>query len=483
MLKQNLQLKLQQKLSPQQIQLMKLLQVSTMDLEQRIKEELQDNPALEEGDEMLEQDDQEDINQDDTPENDNEDIDINLEDYFDDDTPDYKTQVNNQGKDIEERQTPIGQGSSFQDLLYQQLHFLELNDEEMMIADYLIGNLDDDGYLRRDLASIGNDLLFAQNITTDIKQLEHALLQIQSLDPPGIGARNLQECLSIQLKRSDKKDAHNATALLIVVKYFEEFTKKHFEKIATRLNQTLDEIKPAIDLILHLNPKPGNAGSESNKEVPHITPDFLLTNDNDELKLTLHGKNAPELRISPQYRDMLSHYSKVGKKDKSQKEAVLFVKQKIDAAKWFIDAIVQRNQTLLICMEAIIEHQRAFFMEGDESKLRPMILKDIADRVNMDISTISRMANSKYIQTPFGTYLLKYFFSEGLSTDDGEEASSREIKQILKDAIEQEPKRKPLPDEKLMELLNQKGYNIARRTVAKYREQLGIPVARLRKEL
>ncbi len=462
---------------------MKLLQVSTMDLEQRIKEELQDNPALEEGDEMPEQDDQEDINQDDTPENDNEDIDINLEDYFDDDTPDYKTQVNNQGKDIEERQTPIGQGSSFQDLLYQQLHFLELNDEEMMIADYLIGNLDDDGYLRRDLASIGNDLLFAQNITTDIKQLEHALLQIQSLDPPGIGARNLQECLSIQLKRSDKKDAHNATALLIVVKYFEEFTKKHFEKIATRLNQTLDEIKPAIDLILHLNPKPGNAGSESNKEVPHITPDFLLTNDNDELKLTLHGKNAPELRISPQYRDMLSHYSKVGKKDKSQKEAVLFVKQKIDAAKWFIDAIVQRNQTLLICMEAIIEHQRAFFMEGDESKLRPMILKDIADRVNMDISTISRMANSKYIQTPFGTYLLKYFFSEGLSTDDGEEASSREIKQILKDAIEQEPKRKPLPDEKLMELLNQKGYNIARRTVAKYREQLGIPVARLRKEL
>ncbi len=483
MLKQNLQLKLQQKLSPQQIQLMKLLQVSTMDLEQRIKEELQDNPALEEGDDETEREDQNEMDPEENIDNENDDLDINLEDYFDEDTPDYKTQVNNQGKDIEERQTPIGQGSSFQDLLYQQLHFLELNEEEMMIADYLIGNLDDDGYLRRDLASIGNDLLFAQSITTEIVQLEEALRQIQSLDPPGIGARNLQECLLIQIKRAEKKDEINKTAQIIVSKYFDEFTKKHFEKIALRLNQSLDDIKPAIDLILHLNPKPGNAGSDTNKEVPHITPDFLLSNDNEELKLSLNGKNAPELRISPQYREMLSHYSKVGKKDKSQKEAVQFVKQKIDAAKWFIDAIQQRNQTLLICMEAIIEHQRAFFMDGDEAKLKPMILKDIADRVNMDISTISRMANSKYIQTPFGTYLLKYFFSEGLSTDDGEEASSREIKQILKDAIEQEPKRKPLPDEKLMEILNQKGYNIARRTVAKYREQLGIPVARLRKEI
>jgi RNA polymerase sigma-54 factor len=293
MLKQNLQLKLQQKLSPQQIQLMKLLQVSTMDLEQRIKEELQDNPALEEGDEEIERDDQDELDQDENIENENDDIEINLEDYFDEDTPDYKTQVNNQGKDIEERQTPIGQGSSFQDLLYQQLHFLELNEEEMMIADYLIGNLDDDGYLRRDLASIGNDLLFAQGITTEIQQLENALQQIQSLDPPGIGARNLQECLSIQIKRAEKKDNANATARIIVSKYFEEFTKKHFEKIATRLNQTLDDIKPAIDLILHLNPKPGNAGSDSNKEVPHITQDFLLSIDNEELKLSLNGKNAP----------------------------------------------------------------------------------------------------------------------------------------------------------------------------------------------
>ncbi|MEN9334037.1 MAG: hypothetical protein RLY35_1217 [Bacteroidota bacterium] len=483
MLKQNLQLKLQQKLSPQQIQLMKLLQVTTMDLEQRIKEELQDNPALEEGNDDSENDNQEELDQEEPLENDNDDLDINLEDYFDEDSPDYKTQVNNQGKDIEERQTPIGQGSSFQDLLYQQLHFLELNEEELMIADYLIGNLDDDGYLRRDLASIGNDLLFAQGLTCELQQLEEALRQIQSLDPPGIGARNLQECLLIQIKRAEKKDETNKTAQTIVTKYFEEFTKKHFEKIAQRLNQSLDDIKPAIDLILHLNPKPGNSGSDTNKEVPHITPDFLLSNDNDELKLSLNGKNAPDLRISPQYKEMLSHYSKVGKKDKSQKEAIQFVKQKIDSAKWFIDAILQRNQTLLVCMEAIIEHQRAFFLDGDEAKLKPMILKDIADRVNMDISTISRMANSKYIQTPFGTYLLKYFFSEGLSTDDGEEASSREIKQILKDAIEQEPKRKPLPDEKLMEILNQKGYNIARRTVAKYREQLGIPVARLRKEL
>lgn len=361
MLKQNLQLKLQQKLSPQQIQLMKLLQVTTMDLEQRIKEELQDNPALEEGneDDNNEQDELDPTDQDDQ-DTDNEDLDINLEDYFDEDSPDYKTQVNNQGKDLEERQTPIGQGSSFQDLLYQQLHLLELNDEELMIADYLIGNLDDDGYLRRDLASIGNDLLFAQNLVTDVKQLEEALFQIQSLDPPGIGARNLQECLLIQLKRSEKKDENNRTAQIIVQKYFEEFTKKHFEKIALRLNQTLDDIKPAIDIILHLNPKPGNSGSESNKEVPHITPDFLLSNDNDELKLSLHGKNAPDLKISPQYKEMLSHYSKVGKKDKSQKEAVQFVKQKIDAAKWFIDAIHQRNQTLMVCMEAIIEHQRPF---------------------------------------------------------------------------------------------------------------------------
>ncbi len=484
MLKQHLQLKLQQKLSPQQIQLMKLLQVTTMDLEQRIKEELMDNPALEEGSDDSDSDTDSELldnNEDDTSSEEN---DFDISDYFDeDDTPDYKTKINNQGSDIEDRQTPIGQGSTFQDLLYDQIHLLDLDEKETYIAEYLIGNLDDDGYLRRDLNSICNDLLFTTGIESNLKEIESALLQIQTLDPAGIGARDLKECLLIQLKRQHPKSEIIQTALVILTKYFDEFTKKHYEKIALRLNLTLAEIKPSIDCILHLNPRPGNSGADSVKEVPQITPDFLLFNDDGDLKLSLNGRNSPELKISNRYKEMLQQYSGKGKKDANQKEAILFVKQKIDSAKWFIDALVQRNQTLMICMEAIIDHQRAFFLSGDESKLKPMILKDIADRVGMDISTISRMANSKYIQTNFGTYLLKYFFSEGLSTDDGEEASSREIKQILKDAIEQEQKSKPLPDEKLMALLNEKGYNIARRTVAKYREKLGIPVARLRKEI
>lgn len=484
MLKQHLQLKLQQKLSPQQIQLMKLLQVTTMDLEQRIKEELMDNPALEEGAEESDNDTDADLMDNEDQETDTEERDFDLSDYMDDDdTPDYKTQISNQGADIEDRQTPIGQGSTFQDLLYDQIHLLDLDEKEAYIAEYLIGNLDDDGYLRRDLHSICNDLLFTTGIESNVGEIEFALKQIQTLDPAGIGARDLQECLSLQLRRIHPRTPAVELAITIIAKYFDEFTKKHYEKIATRLNTGLAEIKPSIDCILHLNPRPGNSGSDSVKEVPQITPDFLLYNDDGELKLTLNGRNSPELKISGRYKEMLQQYAGKGKKDAAQKEAIQFVKQKIESAKWFIDALVQRNHTLMICMEAIIEHQKTFFLTGDEAKLKPMILKDIADRVEMDISTISRMANSKYIQTPFGTYLLKYFFSEGLSTEDGEEASSREIKQILKDAIEQETKSKPLPDEKLMALLNEKGYNIARRTVAKYREQLGIPVARLRKEL
>ncbi len=481
MLKNQLQLKLQQKLSPQQIQLMKLLQVPTAELEQRIKDEIQDNPALEEG---ADHEEEENVDQDiESEESENED-DFDLSDYYDEDEiPDYKTTIQNQGKDEEERQTPLGQGHSFQDTLYAQLHLLDLDEKEMQLAEYLIGNLEDDGYLRRDLASVCNDLIFTASIESDVPELLSVLRHIQSLDPPGVGARDLKECLLIQLNRLENKSNSNQLAICIIEEYFEEFTKKHYEKIAYRLSMELEEVKPAIQLILHLNPRPGNSISEAGRGSQQVTPDFLLNNENENLQVQLHGKNVPDLKISRGYKEMLEHYSKVSKKDSKQKEAVQFVKQKIDSAKWFIDAIQQRNHTLMICMESIIQIQKDFFLTGDETKLKPMILKDVADRVGMDISTVSRMANSKYIQTPFGTYLLKYFFSEGLTTDEGEEASSREIKQILKTAIEEENKRKPLPDEKLMAILNEKGYNIARRTVAKYREQLGLPVARLRKEI
>ena len=318
---------------------------------------------------------------------------------------------------------------------------------------------------------------------TSVPELEEILKEIQELDPAGVGARDLRECLFIQLKRQEKNSPAVELAKVIIQKYFEEFTKKHYEKISKKLGISDEELKPSIELILHLNPKPGNSMQESNRTVQHVTPDFMLVVENDELRLQLNSRNAPELKISREYKGMLDHYAKLKTKDQKAKEALQFVKQKIESAKWFIDAIQQRNQTLMICMEAILTMQREFFLSGDETKLKPMILKDIADRVNMDISTISRMANSKYIQTPYGTYLLKYFFAESLSTDEGEEVSSREVKQILKDAIGAEEKKKPLTDEKLGKLLNSKGYNIARRTVAKYREQLGIPVARLRKEM
>ncbi len=480
MLKQQLQLKLQQKLSPQQIQLMKLLQVPTAELEQRIKDEMQENPALEEGSD--EDESTGDIDQEETEQEESDEFD--LSDYYDEDEiPDYKTSVQNKGKDDEDKQMPLGQGYSFQDALYSQLSLLDIDEEEERLAEYLIGNLEDDGYLRRDLVSICNDLMFTANIEASLSELESALRVVQQLDPPGVGARDLKECLLIQLDRIEEKHSDQQLAHTILSKYFEEFTKKHYEKIAQRLALDIEEIKPAIQIILHLNPRPGNSLSDNGRSAQQVTPDFILSNENDALQIQLNGKNVPDLKISRGYKEMLEHYSKIAKKDAKQKEAVLFVKQKIDSAKWFIDAIQQRNHTLFICMEAIVELQKEFFTSGDEAKLRPMILKDVADKVGMDISTISRMANSKYIQTPFGTYLLKYFFSEGLTNDEGEESSSREIKQILKEAIEQEQKRKPLPDEKLMALLNEKGYNIARRTVAKYREQLGIPVARLRKEI
>jgi RNA polymerase sigma-54 factor len=485
MLKQTIQQKLQVKLSPQQIQLMKMLQIPTMELDQRIKEEMEVNPALEEGSEESEQtDDEQSEDQQEEQDTDNkEEEEIDLSDYFDDDDiPDYKLRVNNHSADDEERDTPLGAGRTFQDLLFAQLGMTELDEEQRLLAEYLIGNLDENGYLRRELAAVANDLAFSMNISVTVPDLEEVLAVIQELDPPGVGARDLRECLLIQIRRSEMRNADTIMAEKVLVKYFEEFTKKHYEKIARRLDIEEAELKPAIDLILHLNPKPGNSMIEASRTVQHIVPDFLLISEDEELKLTLNARNAPELRISREYREMMQHYAKAKVKDAKEKEALLFVKQKIDSAKWFIDAIRQRNDTLLYCMQAIVNYQKEFFLTGDETKLKPMILKDIADMVGMDISTISRVANSKHIQTTFGTYLLKYFFSESLSTDDGEEVSSREVKQILKDAIEAEQKRKPLTDEKLMKLLNEKGYNIARRTVAKYREQLGIPVARLRKE-
>lgn len=486
MLKQTLQQKLQQKLSPQQIQLMKMLQIPTMELEQRIKEEMEINPALEEG---REEEPQDETSNSDESEGDSQDEkdnseDFDISDYLDEDyIPEYKLYTNNHSSDDEERESPLGAGRSFQDLLFSQLGLRDIDEREMLIAEYLIGNLDDAGYLRRELMSIVNDLAFTANISTDIKELQAVLEIIQDLDPAGVGARDLRECLLLQIKRAENPDEDTDLAEVVISKYFDEFTKKHYEKIAKKLDLTEEELKPAIDFILHLNPKPGNSMIETKGAVQHITPDFLLVVEDDELKLTLHGRNAPDLKISREYKEMMQHYSQTKSKDSKEKEAMLFVKQKIDSAKWFIDAINQRNETLLYCMQAIVNYQKEFFLSGDETKLKPMILKDIADMVMMDISTISRVANSKYVQTPYGTYLLKFFFSESLSTDEGEEVSSREVKKILKDAIEAESKRKPLTDEKLGKLLNEKGYNIARRTVAKYREQLGIPVARLRKEL
>lgn len=472
---------------------MKMLQIPTMELDQRIKDEMEINPALEEGsddsdyDEQAERDPELDNNDEfdndtTTDERDNDDIDIT--DYFDqDDIPDYKLKVNNHSADDEERDTPLGAGRTFQDLLYDQLGMTDLDENEMILAEYLVGNLDENGYLRRELPAIVNDLAFSMNIITTTAELEEVLKRIQELDPPGVGARDLRECLLIQIRKTEPKDYDVKLAEVVISKYFEEFTKKHYEKIAKRLDIPEEDLKPAIDFILKLNPKPGNSMVESARTIQHIVPDFLLTVENDELKLSLNSRNAPELRISREYKEMMEHYAKSKSRDPKEREAMMFVKQKIDGAKWFIDAIKQRNETLLLCMQAIVDYQKEFFLTGDETKLKPMILKDIADMLGMDISTISRVANSKYIQTPYATYLLKYFFSESLSTDEGEEVSSREVKQILKEAIEAESKRKPLTDEKLMQILNEKGYNIARRTVAKYREQLGIPVARLRKEL
>jgi RNA polymerase sigma-54 factor len=489
-LKQNLQQKLLQKLSPQQIQLMKLLQIPVATLEQRIKEEIQENPALEEGteevdDEEYKTDEEEKIS--DTAEDDEQlserEEEINIDDYLsDDETPDYKTSVSNTSADEERKEIPLTTSGSFQDQLLSQLYLLDFNNHQYHVAEQLIGSIDDDGYLRRDLNAIVDDLAFAQNIDTNLEELEDILSQIQTLEPAGMGARSLQECLLLQLSRKDQSKPTVKLAKHILTEFMDEYSRKHYEKIMAEMNISEDDLRAASKEILKLNPRPGNTANEGQRSIQHIIPDFIINNNDGILELTLNSKNAPELRVSRDYREMLEHYSK-DKKSKESKEAISFVKQKLDAAKWFIDALKQRQNTLLETMRAIMEYQYDYFLDGDQRKLKKMVLRDIAERLGLDISTVSRVANSKYVQTPFGTFLLKSFFSEGLSTESGEEVSSKEVKQILSDCIGSEDKRHPLTDDALTKILNEKGYNIARRTVAKYREMLDIPVARLRKQL
>ena len=494
MLNQRLQQKLLQKLSPQQILLMKLLQIPSIALEQRIKQEIEENPALEDTaeEDEFEQDYEDTYDQDeglngeevDEPEERNADDEFDFEDYLtdDDEIPSYKLNANNTSADDERREIPFISGTSFQELLISQLGMRDLTEDQYKIALTIIGNLDDSGYLNRDLSAMVDDMAFTQNLHTTKDEINYVLSVIQEFDPPGVGARNLQECLLIQLRKIEDPTPAVELARHIMDRYFNEFTKKHYDKIIKKARITEEELKNAIDEILKLNPKPGGSLSETTKTNHYVLPDFIIYNNNGDLELQLNSRNAPELRLNRTYVDMLEAYS--NSKNKNQhRETLTFVKQKIDSAKWFIDAIRQRQNTLQVTMEAIMNYQREYFLSGDETRLRPMILKDIAEIVNLDISTISRVANSKYVQTPFGTFLLKSFFSESMQTDSGEEVSTREIKKILSDCIEAEDKGKPLTDEQLTQILKDKGYNIARRTVAKYREQLNIPVARLRKEL
>lgn len=473
---------LQQKLSPQQIQFIKLLQIPTAELDTRIEEELETNPALEEGpdDEDMESG-PEDDDQENVTEPDNND-DVSLEDYLQDDYTGYKMQGDGMNPDDEEREIPIPSTKNLTDQLFDQLGLLGLDDRQIIIGEQLIGSIESDGYIRRELDAIVNDLAFSQNIETTLDEVQEILSKIQEFDPPGIGARSLQECLLIQLNRREDMNEEMDLAVKILEECFEDLSKKHFDKIVRKLSISEADLRDAINVITKLNPKPGNSGTDGNK-AQYLIPDFILNNINGKLELSLNSKNAPELRISRSYADMLNAYDKSKNKDKHLKETVTFLKQKLDSAMWFINAIRQRQMTLLNTMSAIIDYQYDFFLTGDESKLKPMILKDIASRINMDISTVSRVANSKSIQTEFGIFPLKFFFSEGIATDSGEDVSSREVKLALRNFIDGEDKKKPLSDDKLEKLLKNKGYNIARRTVAKYREQLNIPVARLRKEV
>jgi RNA polymerase sigma-54 factor len=485
LLDQKLQQKLLQKLSPQQIQMIKLLEVPAMQLEQRIKKELEENPALEEGpeDEEVPGEDDEEIN---TEQEEREQDEFGLDDYLnDEDIPDYRLQVNNTSRDEERREEiPFASGSSFHENLISQFNLRVSTERGQALGEYIIGNIDDDGYLRREVENMVDDLAFLQNITTDTEELDEVLKIIQDLDPPGVGARDLRECLLLQIERKDQSSPSVQLTKTVLTDYFEEFSRRHYEKIMSRLMIGEDQMKGVVDEVLKLNPKPGGSISDPYyRTAQHIIPDFILEQTDNGLELSLNNRNIPELKINRGYAEMLETYTRDKTTVKHNRDAIMFVKQKLDAAKWFIDAMKQRQNTLLLTMNAILEYQKEYFTEGDDTKLRPMILKDVAEMTGLDISTVSRVANSKYIQTHFGIYPLKFFFSEGMQTDAGDEVSTREIKRILQECLNNEDKRKPLTDEKLTEILQEKGYQIARRTVAKYREQLNIPVARMRKEI
>ncbi len=487
MLKQFLNLKLTQKLSPQQIQLMKLIQLPTQAFEQRLKEEMNENPALEAGkeeDENYEKDEFDNEEYDDFDDNESiEAEDINIDEYLsNDETPEYKTQTNNYSDDDEHRESPLASPVSFHQDLINQLNTFILNDEEREIAEFLVGSIDDMGYIRRSIADIVDDMAFTQGIYTDEKTVERILHIIHELEPSGVGARDLQECLLLQLKHKTPSE-YVALATDIIETQFDAFSKKHYEKLQHKFNVSNEQLKKAVHEIEKLNPKPGGSFTGANKITENVVPDFAIRIVDGELELTLNGRNAPTLHVSKDYQEMLQTYKVSKDKSHAQKDAVQFIKQKLDAAKWFIDAIKQRQETLWVTMNAIMHYQEEFFLDGDETKLRPMILKDISEMVGMDISTISRVANSKYVETPYGTKLIKEFFSEAMKNDQGEDVSTLEIKKILKNILEEEDKHKPLPDDQLAELLKEKGYPIARRTIAKYREQLDIPVARLRKKM
>ena len=482
MLKQRLNLKLSQKLSPQQIQLMKLIQLPTLAFEQRVKQEYEENPALDTGKEKEEHED-EFKNETDVDERDVIETDFDVDDYLsDDEIPNYRLKANNYSADDEEKNAPYASGTSFSQYLKTQLQTYTFKADQEDIAFFLVGSVDDSGYIRRSLIDIVDDLAFTQNIFTDEASVEKVLKIVQSLDPPGVGARDLRECLLIQLKRKTQTESVSL-ALRIIEEAFEKFSKKHYDKLTQKFNISEEKLKQAIEEIEHLNPKPGASYSGGSKSVEHVIPDFAIHIKNGELELTLNGRNAPEMHISRDYSNMLKGYKEAKKKTKEQKEAVFFIKQKLDSAKWFIDAIKQRQETLYSTMYAIMMHQEDYFLTGDERNLKPMILKDIAEKIDMDISTVSRVANSKYVETPYGTFLIKSFFSESMKNEEGEDVSTREIKKILEMTIEAEDKKKPFTDAKLAELLKEKGYPIARRTIAKYREQLDFPVARLRKEI
>ncbi len=485
MLDQRLQQKLLQKLSPQQIQMIKLLEVPAMQMEQRIKKELEENPALEEGPEEddVQGEEEEDV---DYEQEERDQEEFALDDYLnDEDIPDYRLQVNNTSKDEDRRdEIPYASGSSFHENLTSQFNLRSDTEREDLLGEYIIGNIDDDGYLRREVENMVDDLAFLQNITTTNEELNAILKIIQDLEPAGVGARDLRECLLLQLERKDRSVRSIALTKTVLSDYFEEFSRRHYEKIMAKLMISEEEMKSIIDEVLKLNPKPGGVVSDPySRSAQHIIPDFLLDQTDTGFELSLNNRNIPELKVNRGYSEMLESYSRDKAAGKQNRDAIMFVKQKLDSAKWFIDAMRQRQNTLLLTMNAILEYQKEYFVEGDDTKLRPMILKDVAEMTGLDISTVSRVANSKYIQTHFGIYPLKFFFSEGMQTDGGDEVSTREIKRILQECLGNEDKRRPLTDEKLTEILQEKGYQIARRTVAKYREQLNIPVARMRKEM